>query len=331
VRASIARLTLIVAVVGPLGCDARLYPITGAPPVDVACPTEMVGFATEGGGTTGGGSVAPVTVSTAEGLRATLEADGAAVIHVSGTFALDEKIRVASNKTLIGVGANSGITGAGLEIKDGENVIIRNVVISRALDADAITVQHARRIWIDHCDLSSDRDQAQGTYDGLIDITHAADDVTVSWTVFHDHFDSGLVGHSVDNAAEDTGHLTVTYHHNVFSRVEGGPRVRFGTVHVYDNHFTDVTLYAVASQMGASVLVERNWFERVGTPILTHYSDPVDGAVHEIDNVSRDSGTSTVTMDTTWRPTYAYLPESADDARTLVDRCAGVGTSAVGP
>lgn len=25
------------------------------------------------------------------------------------------------------------------------------------------------------------------TYDGLLDITHASDDVTVSWTVFHDH------------------------------------------------------------------------------------------------------------------------------------------------
>jgi pectate lyase len=25
------------------------------------------------------------------------------------------------------------------------------------------------------------------TYDGLLDITHASDDVTVSWTKFHDH------------------------------------------------------------------------------------------------------------------------------------------------
>ena len=330
-RASIAHLGPIVALLVPLGCDARLYPITGAPPVEIECPTALVGFATEGGGTTGGGSTAPVTVSTAEAFRAAAEAEAPAVIQVSGTFALDEQVRVASNKTLIGVGDSSGFTGAGLELRDSENVIIRNLVISRAVDADAITLQQARRVWIDHCDLSSDRDKEQGTYDGLVDITHAADDITVSWTVFHDHFDSGLVGHSSDNAEEDTGHLTVTYHHNLFSRIEGGPRVRFGTVHVYNNVFSDVTLYAVASQMGATVLVERNWFAQVATPILTHYSDPADGAAREIENVYRDSGAPTITMDTTWRPPYAYLPESAETARTLVSACAGVGMSKLGP
>jgi pectate lyase len=334
VRASIARLGSVVALMAPLasalGCDARLYPITGAPPIDVTCPTDMVGFATEGGGTTGGGSATPITVSTADAFRAAAEAEAPAVIQVNGTFVLDEGVRVASNKTLIGLGDSSGFTGAGLALRDSENVIIRNLVIARAVDADAITVQHARRVWIDHCDLSSDRDHEQGTYDGLVDITHASDYVTVSWTVFHDHFDSGLVGHSSDNAAEDTGHLTVTYHHNLFARIEGGPRIRFGTVHVYDNYFADVTLYAVASQMGATVLVERNWFDQVATPILTRYNDPVDGTAHQIDNVYRDSGASTVTADTTWRPLYSYLPESADTARPLIGACAGAGARKLG-
>lgn len=31
--------------------------------------------------------------------------------------------------------------------------------------------------------LTGDKD----TYDGLLDITHGSDDVTVSWTKFHDH------------------------------------------------------------------------------------------------------------------------------------------------
>ena len=46
-RASIARLGLIVGLLVPLtsalGCDARLHPITGAPPVNAPCPTEYVG------------------------------------------------------------------------------------------------------------------------------------------------------------------------------------------------------------------------------------------------------------------------------------------------
>ncbi len=318
-----AGLTLMTAA---FGCDARLYPIKDAPPSDVSsCPTEMVGFATFEGGTTGGGAATPATVTTASGFRTIAEAEPPAVIQVNGNIALDDRVRVAWNKTIIGLGDASGFTGAGLDLTDSENIIIRNLVITKAVDTDAITVQRSRHVWIDHCDLSSDRDHDQGYYDGLIDITHASDDVTVSWTELHDHYDSGLVGHSVDNVDEDNGHLTVTYHHNRYAQVETGPRVRFGNVHVFNNVFTDVTLYAVASQMGADVLVERNGIDRVATPILTHYEDPEDGAAHEEGNSYRGSGASDITMETTWTPPYDYMPDSADSARALVDFCAGVG------
>lgn len=47
-------------------------------------------------------------------------------------------------------------------------------------------------------------------YDGLCDVTHASDWVTISNTYFHDHYKVSLVGHSDSNADEDTGHLTGT-------------------------------------------------------------------------------------------------------------------------
>lgn len=66
------------------------------------------------------------------------------------------------------------------------------------------------------------------TYDGLLDISHASDFVTVSWCKvrtyivnplaheliyirqqFSDHWKGSLIGHSDNNASEDTGKLHV--------------------------------------------------------------------------------------------------------------------------
>jgi pectate lyase len=38
-------------------------------------------------------------------------------------------------------------------------------------------------------------------YDGLLDITHAGDFLSVSWNHLHDHFKVTLVGHSDNNGS----------------------------------------------------------------------------------------------------------------------------------
>jgi pectate lyase len=82
-----------------------------------------------------------------------------------------------------------GMTGGGLRLKKVSNVIIRNLKMSFSPDGqDLISLDGATKVWVDHCDLFSagitgDKDK----YDGLLDITHASDFVTVSWTKFHDH------------------------------------------------------------------------------------------------------------------------------------------------
>ena len=52
------------------------------------------------------------------------------------------------------------LNGVGLRVIDVSNVIIRNIKISKVLASagDAIGVQAAHQVWIDHLDLSSDRD-----------------------------------------------------------------------------------------------------------------------------------------------------------------------------
>ena len=74
-----------------------------------------------------------------------------------------------------------------MRIKKQSNVIIRNIKSSKVVKGDGITVENSKNVWIDHCDLSSDMTHDKDYYDGLLDITHGSDWVTVSNTHFHDH------------------------------------------------------------------------------------------------------------------------------------------------
>ncbi|WP_247676497.1 cellulose binding domain-containing protein [Micromonospora sp. M51] len=184
-------------------------------------PSALVGWATQNGGTTGGGNAGTTTVSNASGLTSALNATGAAVIRVTGTITCSGMLRVRSNKTILG---NDGATivGCGFNISGDRNVIIRNLTF-RNWNDDAINVQEsATNIWIDHNSFSNG-------YDGAVDIKRGSDFVTVSWNRVFSHDKTMLLGHSDDNAGQDVGHLRVSYHHNWFDGSnQRTPRVRFG-------------------------------------------------------------------------------------------------------
>jgi pectate lyase len=332
----VALVTLVAA--GAACGDVRIYPLRrDTPGGTIDCFNERVGgYATVAGDTsptTGGGDGEPVVASTPEELAAYAAMEGPLVIQVHGLLALPASIQFTSDKTIYGDPATpgSGVTGAGLNFTDASNIIVRNLQISKAgLDeGDAITLLRSQHIWIDHCDLSSEA--TGGNYDGLIDITHASDFITVSWTAFHDHRDTSLVGHSENNADEDTGHLRVTYHHNWFARVFSGPRVRFGTAHVYNNQFEDIAAvgsFGVASESNASMLVEQNTFVNVALPITTTFMDAVAGSVWADSNrYDMNSGAPNI-GDTTLPklvPPYEYMPDTAGNVSASVKSCAGIG------
>lgn len=52
---------------------------------------------------------------------------------------------------------------------------------------DGVTIQLSTNVWVDHCDFSGDETVGKDTYDGLVDLSHAADFVTISNTYFHNH------------------------------------------------------------------------------------------------------------------------------------------------
>ncbi|OGE55624.1 hypothetical protein PENARI_c004G08022 [Penicillium arizonense] len=230
------------------------------------------GYASQNGGTTGGAGGTTTTVSSYAAFTAAVSGDSAKVVVVSGPITKTaDQVRVGSNTSVIGKDSNAILTGFGLLVKEESNVIIRNLGVKKVLadNGDAIGIQKSTNVWVDHCDVSSDQDHDKDYYDGLIDITHAADYVTVSNTFIHDHYKASLIGHSDSNSAEDTGHLHVTQNNNYWYNINSrAPSFRFGTGHIYNSYFLDVS-DGINTRDGAQLLVESNTFSGSKKPLYS--------------------------------------------------------------
>ncbi|MFJ6128002.1 polysaccharide lyase family 1 protein [Streptomyces griseoviridis] len=288
-----------------------------------AADTAPVGF---GAGTTGGGSATAVTVSTLDAFKSAVTGSTAKVVKVNGLISLSGQVDVGSNTTVLGVGSASGFTGGGLRLKKVTNVVVRNLNISKPVaPSDGITVQESTKVWIDHNSFSADRDHDKDYYDGLLDITHASDYVTVSWNTFKDHFKGSLVGHSDNNSSEDTGHLRVTYHHNYFNNVNSRiPSLRFGTGHFYDNYVVGAAT-AVHSRMGAQMFVENNVFRSTTVAVTTSRDSDVDGYANLSGNDLGGAATEISRTGTFTKPPYTYTAEPASSVVASVTSGAGSG------
>ncbi|MEJ3748240.1 pectate lyase [Actinomycetes bacterium KLBMP 9797] len=289
-----------------------------AMPSASAATFNMQGWATQGGGTSGGGSAAPVTVTTSSALISNMQASGARVIRVQGSIAISGMQKVAANKTIIGVGSGAAITGGGLNVSEVSNVIIRNINF-RSWGDDAINVQYSTRVWIDHNTFSSG-------YDGAVDIKRASDFVTVSWNRFFSHDKTSLVGHSDGNGGEDRGRLRVTYNNNWFDGTgQRHPRVRFGNpVHVFNNYYSNVGDYGVASTVEAGVLVEGNYFENVDSPCERGQGSSPAASIVQRNNHFVNSGSCAAGGSVNGVP-YGYQMDAASSVKGSVTSGAGTG------
>jgi pectate lyase len=306
-RTSLARLTMT----GILVLGAVTLSVTSTEAQILASPT---GF---GAGTTGGAGGSTVTVSSTSAFLSAIQSSSPTTVQVNGTISLSGMNRVASNKTIVGVGTSGRLTGGGLNIRQATNVIVQNLTISGSGD-DNINVDQSTRVWIDHNDLSN-------ASDGALDIKHAADYVTVSWNRFHNQDKNALLGHSDSNASEDVGRLRVTYHHNWFDGTnQRNPRVRFGNpVHVYNNYYSNIGSYGVASTMNAGVLVERNYFENVEDPYHLGEASSGPGSLVARDNYKVNSGAGQTGGSVAGIP-YSYSADTAVTVKSIVTGGAGV-------
>jgi pectate lyase len=306
----------------------------------------VVGWASQNGGVTGGGTATPTVVTNYDDLKTAITSSSVKVVHISGTITIPSGGRISfqdqSGKTIYGLPgsklvsndqtkANSGI----LYVKRCSNIIFRNVTLEGpgAYDTDGwdnMTLDNSTNIWVDHCEF-------QDGMDGNLDIKNATDYVTVSWCKFiynkaptpggpggsDDHRFSDLFGSS-DGATGDRGKLRVTMQHCWWAQgcKERMPRVRFGKVHMVNNLFNStVASKCVTAGFEADLLVESNVFENVTNSITT--MDNTFTAVTSRNNIFTNTSGDTTNSGTAFTPPYTLTITPAANVKSLVTASAG--------
>ncbi|XUL87312.1 pectate lyase family protein [Streptomyces galilaeus] len=281
------------------------------------------------------------------------------------------KAFVPANTTIVGIGKNAGFKGASLQITAVDNVIVRNLAFESPLDCfpqwdptdgdtgnwnseyDSAVIYGSTHVWLDHNTFTDGDhpDSSLPTYygrifeqhDGELDIVKGADYVTASWNVFSDHDKTILIGNSdsASTAAVDRGHLKVTLHHNLFANlVERAPRVRFGQVDSYNNHFVAEPGYGYSYGIGleSQLVAEHNAFtvpagiseatilKKWSEAPLTADDNYVNGELTDLIAV-HNAGVPTEILQSGagWTPTLRTKVDPARAVPFLVDHNAGAG------
>ncbi|MDS0527989.1 pectate lyase [Clostridium sp. SHJSY1] len=176
------------------------------------------------------------------------------------------QVKGCYNLTFEGVGEDATVYGWGILVRDAHNVEIRNIGLMMFPD-DGISLDTGNEnIWVHNNDIfygaaGSDADQVKG--DGSTDVK-LSDYITLSYNHYYDSGKCSLCGMS------DTADFHVTYHHNWFDHSDSRhPRIRVGTVHVYNNYFDGNSKYGVGVTKGSSAFVEANSFRNCKEPMLS--------------------------------------------------------------
>ena len=304
----------------------------------------LVGWATEGGGTTGGQGGTTIEVSDGAALMQALEdkqdSDTPLTILVSGTIteansggASKIDVKDVSDVSIIGKGAGAELDGIGIKIVRASNIVIRNLTIHEVLigDKDAISIEGpADHIWIDHCELYAEYQNVdKDYYDGLLDAKGESEYITYSWNSLHDSWKTSLVGSSED----DTFDRKLTMHHNLFRNCNSRmPLFRGGNGHVFNNSFVDVIDTGINARLGACVRIENNHFVDAHNPWVSAYSDEL-GAGELICNVLTGSSDFEYADDVHELPEcvaevpydYDAVLNHPDEVVAIVEEHAGVG------
>lgn len=296
--------------------------------LSVAAPD---GYASQNGGTTGGGDAAPVTVSTANAFESAVSGDKPAVVVVEGKFEIGS-INVGSNKTIIGANASSGLSGGTIKLRN-NNVIIQNLTLGPA-NGDTMEVSGAKNIFVTRCDFHDSSDE-------LCSVVRESDFVTISWCKFyfdktHSHDFGGLIGNR-DDRESDRGKLHVTMHHNWYAQGVRGrmPRVRYGHVHIYNNYYNSPgNGYCIGTGFECHIRLENSCFEKINTP----WREQKIGALESggeigwsnLEFIGCSEPTYIANKFPVFTPPYSFEADKAEDVKRLVtDPVHGAGNRLV--
>ncbi|WP_175407775.1 pectinesterase family protein [Streptomyces sp. TRM64462] len=280
-------------------------------------------------GTYGGRGGAVVTVRTLADLEKYATAAEPYVIVVAGTITMNptgKEIRVASDKTIVGSGTSGHIVGGGFFLGQGvHNVIIRNLTIRDAYqgvwndkdhDFDAIQMDGAHHVWIDHNDL---RHMADGLIDSRKDTTY----VTVSWNRLSNNNKTFGIGWTQNVTAN------LTIHHNWFRETEQrNPSTdNVAHAHLYNNYLQDEAGTGIASSYGnyargrTKMVLENSYFQGMRNPVI---KDATASLVQRGNIFSGTSGRNE-SGGTAFDPKayYSYTLDAAADVPSKVKSGAG--------
>jgi pectate lyase len=278
-------------------------------------------------GVTGGAGGQTVTATTQAQLNQYVTSSSPYVIRVAGTINISPKgteLRVASNKTIIGVGTSGHIVGGGFFLAAGvSNVIIRNLTIrdttmadddpgDDAYDYDAIQMDTANRIWIDHNRLSR-------MNDGLIDSRKDTTNLTVSWNHLADNNKTFGIGWT-DNVT-----ARITIHHNWLqnTRTRNPSADNIAYCHLYNNYVQNTSSYGHFIRGLTKAVIENSYFENSRNPYYVEAGELVQRGNITV-NSPWDSGKVT-SKGSAFNPSsfYSYTLHPATDVPALLRQYAG--------
>nr|MDT0662578.1 cellulose binding domain-containing protein [Micromonospora sp. DSM 115978] len=301
-------------------------PPTTPPPAGVPYSNSPDGFA-GAAGTTGGAGGQTVTVTNQAQLNQYVTASAPYVIRVANAITISPKgteLRVASNKTIVGVGTSGHIVGGGFFLGVGvSNVIIRNLTIRDTLmpdddpgddayDYDAIQLDTANRIWIDHNRLTR-------MNDGLLDSRKDTTNITVSWNHFADQNKTFGIGWTENVTAR------MTIHHNWFqnTRTRNPSADNLAYAHFYNNYLQNCASYGNYVRGLTKAVIENSYFDSVRNPFYVEAGELVHRG-NILVNSPTDSGKVT-SKGSAFNPGsfYAYTLHPAANVPAMLRQYAG--------
>jgi pectate lyase len=287
------------------------------------------GFAaTSGSGlttTTGGAAGATVTVTTYADLVKYATATAPYVIKVGGAITATPygtELKVASDKTIVGVGTKGHIVNGGFFLGSGvSNVIIRNLTIrdtrmadddpdDKLYDYDGIQMDTAHHIWIDHNTITR-------MNDGLIDSRKDTSYLTVSWNVLSENNKAFGIGWT-DNV---TARMTI--HHNwIHDNNQRNPSTdNVAYAHLYNNYLQNITSYGNYSRGATKMVIENSYYDNVKDP---YYPDTTAQLRQSGSIVVNSTGRQTASGSAfTPGSFYSYTLDPAADVPSLLKTYAG--------
>ncbi len=230
------------------------------------------------------------------------------------------EVRVASDKTIIGLGTEGEIVGGGFFLDEVSNVIIRNLTIrdtrmpdddpgDDAYDYDAIQMDGADHVWIDH-------NRLERMNDGLIDSREDTTDLTVSWNIISENNKTFGIGWTDNVTAQ------MTIHHNWITGTNArNPSIdNVANAHLYNNYLQD-TGSGNWSRGSSNTVIENSYFERVTDP----YYITDDASLTESGSIVVDSEGDQETGGEGFDPSsfYDYTLDPAEDVPDLLRAGAG--------